>query len=129
MAVLFIIACCGVAIHAKLSHSLAFFNFNAKFPPTGKGTFSRIFIPWLFVVICSAATPFLITHFNSDLHEFLWIREDLDDLILFMDPPWFYFLPIKGVDLFAIPICAGTGTIFYFISGFSLLGVWKLCVR
>ena len=130
LAILFVIACCGVALHAWLSYRLSFFEFQSEKPPESKSksTFLCILIPCLAVIICSALTPILVIRFNSYMHGII-SREDYDSLILFIDFPWKYFLPIKGVDWFAIPICIGTGTIFYFACGFSLLGVWKLTTR
>ena len=130
LAILFVIACCGVALHAWFSYRLSFFEFRSEKPPESKSksTFLCILIPCLAVIICSALTPFLVIHFNSFMRELEGL-EDYDSLILFIDFPWKYFLPIRGVDWFAIPICIGTGTIFYFACGFSLLGVWKLTTR
>ena len=131
LAILFVIACCGVALHAWLSYRLSFFEFRSEKPPESKSksTFLCILIPCLAVIICSALTPYLLTLSNSFVHEILNREYSGPGLITYIHPPWFYFLPLKGVDWVTIPICIGTGTIFYFACGFSLLGVWKLITR
>lgn len=122
--VLFFFAIGGVLLHAWYSSRLTLFSFNTS-NPSDKKSLKRICVPWLIVVLISAALPFWVVYSHSDLHGLFEPRDPDLDFVTF---PWKFIMPVFGMEV-SIFTCIFIGSIFYLLFGYISLQAWKTSYR